>query len=75
MNVVFVSSSARGRHDYHGYQIHRARDSVNITVPSELVLRLLPERDILQNKLEHCQVPDQTLPGFCQGQILAGPLG
>ena len=45
MNVIFVSSRARGRQEH---QVHRAGDTVNITVPSDLVLRLLPERAIIQ---------------------------
>ena len=45
MNVIFVSSRVRGRQEH---QVHRAGDTVNITVPNGLVLRLLPEGAILQ---------------------------
>ena len=45
INVIFVSSRARGRHKQ---QVNRVGDTVNITVPSDLVLRLLPEGAILQ---------------------------
>ena len=45
MNVTFVSSRVRGRQEH---QVHRAGDTVNKTVPSDFVLRLLPEGDILQ---------------------------
>ena len=45
INVKFVSSRARGRQEH---QFHTAEDTVNITVPSDLVLRLLPVGDILQ---------------------------
>ena len=48
MNVIFVSSRARGRQEHHGYQIHRAGDTINITVHSDLVYRLLPQWAILQ---------------------------
>ena len=45
INVIFVSSRGRGRQEQ---QVHRVGDTVNITVPSDLVLRLLPEGAILQ---------------------------
>ena len=46
--VICVSSRARGRQEHHEYQIHRAGDTVNITVPRGLLLKLLPQRAILQ---------------------------
>ena len=52
MNVIFVSSRARGRKKQ---QVIRVGDTVNITVPSDLVLRLLPERAMLQVQIG--QVP------------------
>ena len=45
MNIIFVSFRARGRKEQ---EVSTAGDTVNITVPSDLVLRPLPERAILQ---------------------------
>ena len=45
MNVIFVSSRARGRQEQ---QVNRVGNTVNITVPSDLVSRLLLEGAILQ---------------------------
>ena len=45
INVIFVSSRGKGRQEH---QVHKAGTTVNITVPSDLVLRLLPEGAILQ---------------------------
>ena len=49
MNVIFVSSKGRGRQG-HGQQ-NRIEDTVNITVLSDLVLRLLPQGAILQMQI------------------------
>ena len=46
MNAIFVSSRGTGRQG-QGQQ-NRIGDTVNITVPSDLVLRLLPQGAILQ---------------------------
>ena len=45
MNVIFVSSRGRGR---QGQYANRIGDTVHITVPNDLILRLLPEGAILQ---------------------------
>ena len=44
MNIIFPSSRARGRQEQ---QVDRAGDTVNITLPSQLVLMLLTEEAIL----------------------------
>ena len=49
MNVIFVSSRGRGRQGYE--QKNRTGDTVNITVPSDLLLRLIPHRAILQMQI------------------------
>ena len=49
MNVIFVSSRGRGR-QRNGQQ-NRIGDTVNITVPSALVLSLLPQGAILQMQI------------------------
>ena len=49
MNVIFVSSRGRGRQEYG--QQNRTGDTINITVPSDLVLRLLPQGAILQMQI------------------------
>ena len=49
MNAIFVSSRGRGRQG-NGQQ-NRIGDTVNITVPSALVLSLLPLGSILQMKI------------------------
>ena len=49
MNVIFVSTRGRGRQG-HGQQ-NRIGDTVTITVPSDLVLRLLPQGAFLQMQI------------------------
>ena len=49
MNVIFVSSRGRGRQGYG--QQNRTGDTINITVPSDLVLRLLSQGTILQMQI------------------------
>ena len=63
MNVIFVSSRGKGRQE-QGQQ-NRVGDTVNITVPSDLVLRLLPQGAILQMQIGPVPLrPDLASPAL-----------
>ena len=73
MYVIFVSSRGRGRQGGDRQQV-RPGDTINITVPCDLVMGLLSQGDIQQMQI--WPVPlNQNWQGQSPDQILAGSPG